>query len=96
MILDKKFKKKNYRQFYYESQSMKIDVTQKRFSKSSRQKLFNKQNRDKDCYTCGKLEYFSRKCIQNKYKNKSSSYDNHGKIIAITEIKFINDHRCLS
>ena len=92
MILNKKFKKKNYRQLYYESQSMKIDVTQKRFSKSSGRKPLNKQNKGKGCYTCGKLGHFSRKCIQNKYRNKSSSYDNHGKIIAITEIKFINDH----
>ena len=71
---------------------MKIDVTQKRFSKSSRRKLLNKQNRDKNCYTCDKLEHFFRECIQNKYKNKSSSYNNHDKIIAITEIKFINNH----
>ena len=75
---------------------MKIDVTQKRFNKSSKRKSFNKQNRGKDCYTCGKLEHFSRECTQNKYKNKFSSYDNHGKIIATTKIKFINDHRCLS
>ena len=92
VILDKKFKKKSYRQFYYESQSMKIDVTQKRFSKSSKRKSLNKQNRGKSCYTCGKLEHFFRKCTQNKYKNKFSAYDNHGKIIAITENKFINDH----
>ena len=92
MILNKKSKEKNYRQFYYESQSIKIDVTQKRFNKSSKRKSLNKQNRDKECYTCNKFEHFSRECIQNKYKNKSSSYDNHDKIIAITEIKFINDH----
>ena len=96
VILKKKFKRKNYRQFYYESQSMKINVTQKRFNKSSGRRFFNKQNRGKRCYTCDKLEHFSRKCIQNKYKSKPSSYDNHGKIIAITEIKFINNHRCLS
>ena len=92
MILEKKFKKKSYRQFYYGSQLMKINVTQKRFSKFLKQKSLNKQNRNKNCYTCGKLEHFFRKCIQNKYKNKFSSYDNHDKIITITEIKFINDH----
>ena len=75
---------------------MKIDVTRKRFSKSPGRRLLNKQNRDKRCYTCGKLEHFSRECTQNKYKNKPSSYDNHGKIIATTKIKSINDHRCLS
>ena len=71
---------------------MKIDVIQKRFRKSSKRKLFNRQNKNKDCYTCDKLKHFSRKCIQNKYKNKFSSYNNNDKIIAITEIKFINDH----
>ena len=71
---------------------MKIDVTQKRFSKFLEQKFLNRQDKDKGCYTCGKLEHFSRKCTQNKYKNKSSSYDNHDKIIVITEIKFTNDY----
>ena len=42
MILKKKFKKKSYRQFYYGSQSMKIDVTQKRFDKSSGRRSLNK------------------------------------------------------
>ena len=92
MIINKKFKEKNFRQFYYELQSMKINVIQKRFNKLSKQKFLNKQNKSKDCYTCDKLEHFFRKCIQNKYKTKSSSYNNHGKIITITEIKFINDY----
>ena len=71
---------------------MKINVIQKRFSKSSIRKSLNKQNKSKDYYICVKLEHFSRECTQNKYKNKSSLYDNHGKIIAITEIKFINNY----
>ena len=70
---------------------MKIDVTQKRFDKSSERKPFNKQNKSKDCYTCGKLEHFSRKYIQNKFKNKLSLYDNYDKIITTIKIKFIND-----
>ena len=71
---------------------MKIDVIQKKFNKSSRRKPFNKLNRDKDCYTCDKLGHFFRKCTQNKYKSKLSLYNNHGKIIAATEINFTDDH----
>ena len=74
---------------------MKIDVTQKRFHKSLKRKFLNRQNKNKDYYICEKLENFSRKCIQNKYKNKSLFYDNHDKIIMITEIKFTNDHQRL-
>ena len=75
---------------------MKIDAIQKKFNKSSDRKLLNKQNKDKNCYTCDKLRHFFKKCIQNKYKNKSSLYDNNEKIIAITKIKSINEHRFLS
>ena len=42
MILNKKFKEKNNRQLYYELQSMKINVTQKKFNKSSRRKFLNR------------------------------------------------------
>ena len=75
---------------------MKIDVTQKKFNKLSKRKLLNKQNMNKNCYTCDKLKYFSRKCIQNKYKSKSSLYDNQNRIIATIKVKFTNNHRCLS
>ena len=38
MMLDKKLKEKDYRQSYYKSQSMKIDVTQRKFQKTSERK----------------------------------------------------------
>ena len=91
-MLNKKQKDKEYRQLYYDSQLMKIDVIQKRFDKSSERKFLNRQNKSKNCYTYDKFKHFSRKCIQNKHKNKLLLYDNHGRIIAITKIKFINNH----
>ena len=42
IILSKKTKEKNLRQFYYELQSIKINVTQKRFNKSLKRKSLNK------------------------------------------------------
>ena len=42
MMLNKKLKEKNYRQSYYKSQSMKIDVTQRKFQKTSDRKSQNK------------------------------------------------------
>ena len=38
IMLDKKFKEKDYRQSYYESQSIKIDVTQRKFQKTFKRK----------------------------------------------------------
>ena len=38
MMLNKRQKDKEYRQLYYESQSMKINVIQKKFSKSQKKK----------------------------------------------------------
>ena len=62
-MINKKQKNKKYRQSYYEAQLIKIDVIQKKFNKSSKRKLFNKQNKNKNCYTCDKLEHFFKKCI---------------------------------
>ena len=75
---------------------MKINVIQKRFNKLLKRKFLNRQNKNKDYYICDKFKHFSQKCIQNKFKNKLLLYNNHEKIIVITEIKFINEHRCLS
>ena len=68
MMLNKKFKEKNFRQFYYGSQSIKIDVIQKRFSKFSRRKSLNKQNKSKDYYTCDKLEHFFENVFRTSTK----------------------------
>ena len=86
IMLNKKFKKKSYCQPYYKSQSMKINVTQKKFYSILERKFQNKLQRDKNCYTYKKLEHFLRECTQNKYKNKLSSYDKNDRIIAVTKI----------
>ena len=38
IMLNKKLKEKDYRQSYYKSQSIKIDVTQRKFQKISKRK----------------------------------------------------------
>ena len=74
---------------------MKINVTQKRFNKFLKRKFLNKQNRNKDCYTCEKLEHFSRKCTLNKYKNKLFSYNNNDKFMTTTTIDVKKKYKCL-
>ncbi len=36
----------------------------------------------KTCYTCKKINYFFKDCIQNKYKNKSKLYDKQDRSFA--------------
>ena len=95
-MLSKKQKEKDQRQSYYEPQSMKIDVTQRKFFQTSKRKSQNKIQKEKNCYTCDKLEHFFKKCTQNKYKNKSSSYDKNDRFIAITKIAKQDEHNRLS
>ncbi len=70
IILSWKFKKKWW-QSYYDFQFMKLDATWKI--------LMNARNKtaqqSKTCYTCKKLNHYFKDCTQNKYKNKSKSYD---------------------
>ena len=75
---------------------MKIDVTQKRFQKTLKRKSQNKIQRKQNCYTCDKLKHFFRKCVQNKYKNKSSSYNKNDRFIATTKIIKSDDYQRLS
>ncbi len=63
--------KKKKKQLYYDSQFMKLDATRK-ISTNAREKTVQQS---KTCYTCKKLNHFFRDCTQNKYKNKSKSYD---------------------
>ena len=95
VMLSKKQKEKDHRQSYYESQSIKINVIQRKFYLTFERKPQNKLQRDKDCYTCEKLKHFSRKYTQNKYKNKFSSYDKNNRIIAVTKIVQQDEHNRL-
>ncbi len=70
VVLSRKFKKKR-RRSYYDSQSMKLDATRK-ISTNARDKTVQQS---KTCYTCEKLNHYFKDCTQNKYKNKSKSYD---------------------
>ena len=96
IMLSKKFKEKDYRQFYYESQSMKINVTQRKFQKASERKSQNKLLREQECYTCEKMRHFFKKCTQNRYKNKSSLYDKNDRFITITKTAKTDEHNRLS
>ena len=95
-MLNKKLKEKDYRQSYYKSQSIKIDITQRKFQKTSERKSQNKILKEQECYTCKKLRHFFKECIQNKYKNKSSSYNKNNRFIAITKIIKTDNHNRLS
>ncbi len=70
VVLNRKFKKKQ-RQSYYDSQSMKLNATWK-ILMNTRDKTVQQS---KTCYTCKKLSHYFKDCTQNKYKNKSKSYD---------------------
>ncbi len=80
VILSRKFKKRR-RQSYYDSQSMKLDATRK-ISTNARDKTVQQS---KTCYTCKKLSHYFKNCTQNKYKNKSKSYDKQDRSFAATK-----------
>ncbi len=91
IILSQKFKKKRW-QSYYDFQSMKLDATWKI--------LINARNKtvqqSKACYTCEKLSYYFKNCTQNKYKNKSKSYDKQDRSFAATKKDQKDKHQALS
>jgi len=80
VVLSRKFKKKR-RQSYYDSQSMKLDATRK-ISMNACSKTVQQS---KTCYTCEKLDHYFKNCTQNKYKNKSKSYDKQDRSFAATK-----------
>ena len=91
VILSWKFKKKR-RQSYYDFQSMKLDATWK-ISMNTRDKTVQQS---KTCYTCEKLSHYSKNCTQNKYKNKSKSYDKQDRSFAATKEDQKDKHQALS
>jgi len=91
VVLSRKFKKKR-RRSYYDSQSMKLDATQK-ISMNARDKTVQQS---KACYTCKKLSHYFKNCTQNKYKNKSKSYDKQDRSFAATKENQKDKHQALS
>ncbi len=91
IVLSRKFKKKR-QQSYYDSQSMKLDATQK-ISMNARNKTVQQS---KTCYTCEKLSHYFKNCTQNKYKNKLKSYDKQDRSFAATKEDQKDKHQALS
>ena len=84
--------KKKKKQFYYDSQSMKLDAIWK-ISTNTCDKTVQQS---KTCYTCEKLNHFFKDCTQNKYKNKSKFYDKQDKSFAATKEDQKDKHQVLS
>ncbi len=91
VVLGRKFKKRR-RQSYYDSQPMKLDAIRK-ISTNARDKTVQQS---KACYTCKKLSHYSKNCTQNKYKNKSKSYDKQDRSFAATKENQKDKHQALS
>jgi len=91
VVLSRKFKKRRW-QSYYDSQSMKLDATRKILT-NARDKTVQQS---KTCYTCEKLDHYFKNCTQNKYKNKSKSYDKQDRSFAATKEDQKDKHQALS
>ncbi len=91
VVLSRKFKKKR-RQSYYDSQSMKLDATRKILMNACDKTV----QQSKTCYTCEKLSHYFKNCTQNKYKNKSKSYDKQDRSFAATKEDQRDKHQALS
>ena len=74
---------------------MKIDVTQRKFQKTFERKFQNKILRKQKYYTCKKMKHFFKECTQNKYKNKSSSYDKNDRFVTIIKVVKTDEHNRL-
>jgi len=84
--------KKKKKQFYYDSQSIKLDAIRKISTNACKKTV----QQSKTCYTCKKLNYFFRDCTQNKYKNKSKFYDKQDKSFAAMKEDQKDKHQVLS
>ncbi len=84
--------KRKKKQFYYDSQSMKLDAIRKILT-NARDKT---TQQSKACYTCEKLDHFFRDCTQNKYKNKSKFYDKQDRSFAAMKEDQKDKHQALS
>ncbi len=91
VVLSRKFKKKR-RQSYYDSQSMKLDAIRKISTNACSKTV----QQSKTCYTCRKLSHYFKDCTQNKYKNKSKSYDKQDRSFAATKEDQRDKHQALS
>jgi len=91
IVLSRKFKKKR-RQSYYDSQSIKLNATRK-ILMNARDKTVQQS---KTCYICKKLSHYFKNCTQNKYKNKSKSYDKQDRSFAATKEDQKDKHQALS
>jgi len=84
--------KEKKKQFYYDSQSMKLDVIQKILTNACEKTV----QQSKLCYTCKKLNHFFRNCTQNKYKNKLKFYDKQDKSFTAMKEDQKDKHQALS
>ncbi len=87
VVLSWKFKKR-CRQSYYDSQSIKLDATRK-ISTNARDKTVQQS---KTYYICEKSDHYFKNCTQNKYKNKSKSYDKQNRSFTATKEDQKNKH----
>ncbi len=84
--------KKKKKQFYYDFQSMKLNV----IWKISMNVCDKTVQQSKACYICEKLDHFFRDCTQNKYKNKSKLYDKQDRFFAVMKKDQKDKHQALS
>ncbi len=91
VILNRKFKKRRW-QSYYDSQSIKLDAIQKILMNACNKTV----QQSKTCYTYKKLSHYFKNCTQNKYKNKSKSYDKQDRSFAAMKENQKDKHQVLS
>jgi len=90
IVLSRKFKKKR-RQSYYDSQSIKLDAIWKILMNACNKTV----QQSKTCYIYKKLSHYFKNCTQNKYKNKSKSYDKQDRSFAVMKEDQRDKHQAL-